>query len=218
MQRIQRAVSATGIGLLTWLTMGTAFAQQPSTRDTGQQPSSADQEQQPSRTGQMPSSTVGEIMTASATVQKVDLQKHEVSLKDAQGNEFMLDVPEGVTRLDNVKPGDKVTVTYKQSLALALKKGGSLTPTETQMAARKAGNLPGGMAGKQITASVKVVKVDPEANKITIKDNQGKTDTINVSDPQLQSQMKDIKPGDRIQASYTEAVAMSVTPKTKEQP
>lgn len=216
MQRIQRAVSATGIGLLTWLTMGTAFAQQPSAKDTGQ-PSAKDTGQQPS-TGQMPSSTVGEIMTASATVQKVDVKKRDVSLKDAQGNEFVVNVPEDVTRLENVKKGDKVTVTYKQSLALSLKKGGAMTPSETQMAERQAGNLPGGGAGRQITASVKVMKVDPEANKITVKDADGKTDTINVSDPQLQSQMKEIKPGDRIQATYTQAVAMSVQPKNKEQP
>lgn len=231
MQRIQRAVS-TGIGLLTFLAVGVAWAQQPSTNDTGTQPSNTQPStrdtgtqpgaQQPSTGAQrqqpMPSSTVGEVISATATVQSVDMKKRDVQLKDAEGNEFTLNVPEDVTRLDNIKKGDKVTVTYKQSLALALKKGGSLTPSETQMAARKAGNLPGGMMGRQITASVKVVKVDPEANKLTVKMNDGKTDTINVSDPQLQSQMKDIKPGDRIQASYTEAVAMSVTPKNKEMP
>jgi len=225
-------LSTTGVGLATWLTMGVGLAQQPSTNDTGRQPMGGDtQQQQPSGTerqqpsgmqqqqrGGTPSSVVGEVMTATATVEKVNMDKHNVSLKDNEGNEFVVNVPEDVTRLDNVKKGDQVRVTYKQSLALSLKKGGegAAAPSETQMRERAGGNLPGGMMGRQITTSAKITKIDPSANKLTVKTPDGTTDTINVSDPAMQADMKKLKVGDKIQATYTEAVAMSVTPKSKE--
>jgi Cu/Ag efflux protein CusF len=201
----RRIVSVAGIGLAACLSGGVALAQSPSSDN----PSGS--------AGGSPTSSVGEVMRASGTVQKVDMEKRDISLKDNRGEEFVVNVPEDVTRLDAVKKGDRVTLTYKQSLALSLKKAGeAMAPGETEMAARKPGALPGGMAGRQITASAKVTKVDPSNNKLTIRTADGTTDTINVTDPQIQADMKQIKVGDKIQATYTEAVAMSVTPKNKE--
>ncbi|HEY2745705.1 MAG TPA: hypothetical protein VGL86_13815 [Polyangia bacterium] len=221
MTRVGRFVTATGVGLLSWA--GVAVAQQPShtqqpsnTQQQQQQPSNTQQQQQPSgMQQQQPSETVmGQVITASATVQSVDMKKRDVSLKDADGNQFVVNVPSDVVGLDTLKKGDRVGVTYKQSLALALKKSGAATaPSETEIAARNANQ--GGVMGRQITASVKVTKVDPQNNKITFRDAAGKTDTINVNDPDIQSQLNQIKPGDKIQATYTQAIAMSVTPKNK---
>ncbi len=206
MNRLGRIVSATGIGLLSWT--GVALAQ---SAGDAQQPSSGSAAAQPS-------TSVGQVMSASATVEKVDLTKRDISLKGSDGNEFVVNVPENISRLDAVKKGDQVTVTYKQSLALSLKKGGGTlsAPSETQMSERNAGNLPGGAMGRQISAAVKVTKVDPDNNTITFKNASGTTDTINVTDPAMQSDLKQLKPGDKIRATYTEAVAMSVTPKNKE--
>ncbi|HEY1587427.1 MAG TPA: hypothetical protein VGH63_17140 [Polyangia bacterium] len=211
MKRLGRIVSATGFGLLSWT--GVAVAQTAGSAQQGNAPPPSSG----SAAGQPSSSTVGQVMSASATVEKVNLQKRDVSLKDSDGNEFVVNVPAEVSRLDAVKKGDRVSVTYKQSLALSLKKGGTMSaPSETQMSERNAGNLPGGSMGRQISAAVKVTKVDPENNKITFRDSSGTIDTINVTDPAMQSDLKQLKAGDKIRATYTEAVAMSVTPKNKE--
>ena len=72
------------------------------------------------------------------------------------------------------------------------------------------------MVAKKVSATVEVTKVDKAENELTIKGPTGDLDTIKVSDPQTQAQLENIKEGDRIKATYTEAVAISVTPKKKE--
>jgi len=193
--------------------------QQPSQMN---QPSSAQQPSQmnqPSQGGQaMPSTMTAEKMSASATIEKIDTKKRELSLRDDEGNRFMVQVPEDVTTFDKLKKGDKIDLDYYQSVALSLKKPmkGEAPSAGEEVATGSAPNLPGGMVARRITATATVQKVDVAANKVTIKAPNGKMDTINVSDPGLQSQLSNLKKGDRIKASYTEAMAITVSPKNKE--
>jgi hypothetical protein len=214
------------LALATFSTAGVALAdddqpgqaQQPSQMQQpsqGQMPSEA----QPPSQRPMPSQTTTQKMSASATVEKIDIKKRELSLKDEQGNQFMVEVPEDVTRFENIKKGDKVNVDYYESVALSLKKpekGEKPSASEMTMSGRAAGNLPGGMTGRRITATATVTKVDVANNKVSIKAPDGKMDTITVSDPGLQSDLGKLKKGDRIQATYTEAMAITVSPKNKE--
>ena len=93
----------------------------------------------------------------------------------------------------------------------------SLEKPSTDMSATKsqtltesmAGKLPGGMVAHQESGMVDVVKVDKDKNQITVKRPNGEMDVINVKDPDLQSHLSDIKEGDKIQASYTEAAVIS---------
>jgi Cu/Ag efflux protein CusF len=70
---------------------------------------------------------------------------------------------------------------------------------------------------KKVSATVEVEKVDTSANTITVKGPMGESDTIKVTDPAMQSQLANIKPGDKIQASYAQAIAVKVTPSSKQQ-
>jgi hypothetical protein len=81
------------------------------------------------------------------------------------------------------------------------------------MVEKASGHLPGGLVGSKITATAEVMKVDKANNKLTIKGPDGTVDTVNVTDPANQAQLAALKKGDHIQLTYTEAVAMSVTPK-----
>ena len=194
MKRAQRILSLLGMAFATVAMAGVA---------------SADQQ---------PTQKVAEKLSTTATVEKVDANKRELSLKDDQGNNLMVQVPEGVTRFDAIKKGDKIDLDYYQSVALSLKKPGQApSVSETTIAGRPAGNQPGATIGRKITASVEVMKVDPAQNKVTVKGPSGAMDTINVSDPGMQAKLGMLKKGDRIQASYTEALAASVMPKQKEQ-
>lgn len=204
---------------LALTTPGVAFAD-----DEQQQPQQQQQQQQPPTANQpsgMPTRTMAEKMSASATVEKVDTKKRELTLKDDKGNTFMVQVPEDVTNFENLKRGDKINIDYYQSVTLALKKSekGAAAPSggEQVVTERAAGNLPGGLVARKITAVATVQKVDPTTNNVTIKAPDGTVDTINVSDPSLQTQLSKMKKGDKIQASYTEAMAITVSPKSKEQ-
>ena len=158
-------------------------------------------------------------MTATATVEKVDTKKRQLSLKDDQGNTFKVNVPQEVERFDQIKKGDKITVDYYSSVALALKKGANgkaPSARETAMAERTPGPLPGGMVARKVTATAEIVKVDKTENKVTVKTPSGEMETIHVTDPAMQADLAKLKKGDKIQASYAEAVAITVTPQQKQ--
>jgi hypothetical protein len=156
-------------------------------------------------------------MSATGTVQKIDMSKREMTIKDSQGNTFMVTVPKDLPRFEAVKAGDKINLDYYQSMALTLNKASAQPGTnETAIVQPFSGNLPGGIVGKKITATVEVTNVDRANNKVMVKAADGTTDTINVTDPSMRSQLASLKAGDRIQVSYSEATAISFTPAGKE--
>ncbi|MGE3543726.1 MAG: hypothetical protein AB7L28_07330 [Kofleriaceae bacterium] len=150
-----------------------------------------------------------------ATVQKVDKNKRALTVKDAQGAQFKVNVPEDVTNFEGIDKGDRVAIDYYSSVALGLektKKGKKASGSETTMTERTPAPLPDGQIAPKISANAEVVKVDKAANKLTIKRPAGDMETIDVSDPQLRSRLTTLKKGDKIHASYTEAVAIRLTP------
>ena len=58
-----------------------------------------------------PSEVMAEKMSATATVTKINTSKRQLMLKDDQGHQFELDVPEKVTGFDQIKKGDNIRST-----------------------------------------------------------------------------------------------------------
>lgn len=163
-----------------------------------------------------PAETMSEKMSATVTVVKVNAAKRDLTVKDDQGNQFTVNVPEDVTRLDALKKGDKISIDYYESMTFALKKPGEPSSSTTTGTMHAPGTLPGGAKARLITNTAEVVNVDKSANKVTIKLPSGETDTIAVKDPAVQADLDKLKKGDKIKATYTQAVAISVTPQAKQ--
>jgi Cu/Ag efflux protein CusF len=198
----------------------------PSKQQPSQQPMGKEGEQgqmgkegQQGQMGGAGTEVMAERMSATATVEKVDMAKRKLTLKNEQGQTFKVDIPASIKNANKIKKGDKINLDYYSSVTLSLHKqepgGKAPSAEETEMGARTAAKLPGGVVAKEVTASAEVTKVDAANNMITLKLPGGDTDTIHVTDPQLQSKLSDIKVGDRIRAKYTEAVAITVTPPEK---
>jgi len=116
-----------------------------------------------------------------------------------------------VKNFAQIKVGDQVTVEYVESLALELKKGGGAPVAATAKegaAAAKPGERPGMVGGRQVTVVADVIDVNAETQVVTLKGPQ-RTVEMKVRDPE---QFKLIKKGDQVQATYTEAMAIAVTP------
>ncbi|MBE9581971.1 MAG: hypothetical protein IMF18_10165, partial [Proteobacteria bacterium] len=60
---------------------------------------------------------IWQVVSVTAEVQKVDLEKRELTIKDQQGNVSSFTVDKQVERLNEVKAGDKIKVDYYVSLA-----------------------------------------------------------------------------------------------------
>jgi hypothetical protein len=151
---------------------------------------------------------------ASALVTKVDKATRTITMKASSGEIFDVVAGDDVRNFDQIKAGDEVVVQYVRALTLEVKKsGGAASRTETTDAVQaKKGEKPGGAVGRQITVMADVTDVNPKAKTITLKGPKGNTVVLDVQNPE---QFKAVKKGDKVEAVYTEALAISVEPGTK---
>jgi hypothetical protein len=151
------------------------------------------------------------IAEITATVTAVDKASRTVTLKGPKGNEVDVVAGDQVKNFDQIKVGDQVTAQYQESLTLELKKTkGKLDATEKAGAVRAApGERPAGAVGRQVTVLADVVKVDQPNSIISLKGPKGRVVDLKVRN---QDHFKVVKVGDQVEAVYTEAMAIAVTP------
>ncbi len=150
-------------------------------------------------------------VTETFTIVAIDHTNRIVSLKDKDGMvDSVLAGPE-VKRFDALKVGDKVTVTYQESVVYEIHKPGT-TPAPAGGQAgivRTPGEKPGGTISRQLTATVTVTAIDMNVPSVTIKMEDGTVSSFKVED---KKNLEGVKVGDRVQITYTQALAISVEP------
>ena len=153
-----------------------------------------------------------QVVTATATVQSVDPATREVVLKMPKGDTHKIVAGDEVRNFDQIKAGDKVKVKYMEALAVELKKDGKAVVgrSDTGMMSRAAaGQKPGGVATREVSVTADVVGVDTHKNIVHVKNERGEIIDLQLADP---AQTKLVKKGDQVQATYTEALAISLEP------
>jgi Cu/Ag efflux protein CusF len=152
-----------------------------------------------------------EVVKIAATVTAIDKATRAITLKGPKGNEMSMTAGPEVKNIDQIQVGDQVTLEYIEALSLQLKKGGGLPVARTEQAgaaAAKPGEKPAGAVGRQVTVVADVVEVNEQSKVVTLKGPQ-RTVELKVRDPE---QLKLIKKGDQVEATFTEAMAIAVTP------
>lgn len=154
------------------------------------------------------------VIEVEAQVVDINKKTRDIKFKTKDGETTSVKVGTEVENLAQIKKGDNLKVRYLESLTLELKKGGGnpIAVSETSDIVRNAaGQKPGGMALEQITATGTITKLDKKTQQVTVKGPK-RTVVIHV-------QKKDIfdtlKKGDQIEATYVEALAVSVQPLKK---
>ncbi len=154
------------------------------------------------------------VAEATATVVEINNSTRVVKLKSANGR--MLDVVCGdeVKNFAQIHVGDNVKVSYKEALTLELKK--TRAPLKASASVSTAGAAPGSQpaatTGVEITVLADVVAVDPVKSTISLKGPAGNVIDLKVYNP---DQFKVVKKGDQVEAVYTQAMAVAVTPVPK---
>lgn len=154
---------------------------------------------------------VASVVRITASVEGVDAANRTVTLKGPRGRVVTLPVGSEVQNFDQVKAGDIVVVRYLEALSLDLKKSGTgiRERTETQtIAPTKPGERPTAAEARQLTVVADVVGVDPKRQLVTLRGPR-RTVEVKVRDP---NQLKLLKVGDQVEATYTEAAAISIEP------
>jgi len=152
------------------------------------------------------------VVSANATVESVDPGTRTVVLKMPNGEKHSIVATDEVRNFDQIKPGDHVKAKYMESLAVELKKNGKAVVGRSDtgsMERAAAGHKPGGAAIREVSVTADVVGVDTKKNIVHLKNEHGEIVDLQLHDPE---QVKLVKKGDQVQATYTEALAVALEP------
>jgi len=159
--------------------------------------------------------SIARAVELSAQVVGIDKATRTVTLKGPKGNIVDVVASDEVRNFDQIRLGDHLFVRYLESLTLELMKtkGGVREPVEREAAARaQPGERPAVAGARQITVIADVIGVDPAKKTITLKGPKGNVMVLDVHNP---DQFKVVKKGDQVEATYTQALAVSVEPAPK---
>jgi hypothetical protein len=157
-----------------------------------------------------PSWKTAAMVKETATVEAIDHSTRMVTLKGPKGKSVTFKASDEVRNLAQVKVGDEVKFAYYESLAVRVLKKGEAFPTAGESAAMsraKAGEKPAGAVGTETNVNATITAIDKKANTVTLKGEGGKTVTVTPLRPE---KLDEVKVGDRLAITYTEAIAVSV--------
>ncbi len=148
-------------------------------------------------------------VTETFTIVAIDHTNRIVTLKDKDGLVDSVYAGPEVQRFDALKVGDKVTFKYYESVVYQIHKPGATPPPAGGQAGitRTPGAKPGGTVSRQLTATVTVTAIDMNVPSVTIKMDDGSVSSFKVED---KKNLEGVKVGDRVQITYTQALAISV--------
>ena len=157
---------------------------------------------------------MAQTVEANATITAIDKATRGITLKSPQGDVVQVTAGPEVKNFDQLQVGDVVKIGYLEALVLELRKGGGLKVEKADTAgaaAAQPGAKPAAAVGRQVIVVGDVIKLDAATQTVTVKGPE-RTVELKARDPE---QFKLIAVGDQIQATYTEAVAIEVTPVAK---
>lgn len=160
---------------------------------------------------------VSETVKLTATVKSVDYEKRLITLQGQDGKAMTVEASPEVKRLKEIKAGDMVVINYTQAIAVELKKAGSASGVSVKEDVKraKASEKPGISGEREVKSTVSIDAVDLKNNIVTFTGPQGNVNIVAVKRPQMREFLKTLKVGDKVDVTFTEAVAVSVEPAPK---
>jgi len=149
-------------------------------------------------------------LTAVVTITAIDQATRSITLRAENGDEDTYTAGPDVTRFNQLKKGDKIRATYKESLVFQVRKPGTAsTPSSDAIGGGRIKEVPGGVVGTQQTRTVTVKAVDMNVPSITVTSQDGRTITRKIGD---KKNLEGVHAGDRIDITYTQALMLNAEP------
>ena len=145
----------------------------------------------------------------------MDQSTREVVLRGPEGNLVTVTAGPEVRNLAQVRRGDRVHVTYGAALAVEMAPpGGAGPPAEvaTGMARAEPGARPAGAVGQRVRARVRIQEVDPVTGRVAFVGPQGVRRVVTPQNPAMADFARRLRPGDEVDMTYAESVAVRVEP------
>ena len=150
---------------------------------------------------------------ATAEVTAVDKATRMITLRREDGQLFEVKATSEVRNFEQIAVGDQLRVQYKATLTASLRpEGESAKSAEGVLAAGRApaGAKPAGAAGVALSVRVKIESIDRDHDLVVFSLASGELVTHRVATAEGRKFASNLKVGDTVQLSYTEAVAASI--------
>ena len=144
-----------------------------------------------------------------ATIQAIEASSRSITLRDDRGNVDTYTVSDSVKRFNELKVGQKLNITYYESVVFqVLKPGetGSGTSFDAALSRAKSA-LPAGTVATQDKATVTIKAVHPAVPSVTVVTADGRTVSRKIENKKY---IEGLKAGDKVDITYTRAVVTSV--------
>jgi predicted small lipoprotein YifL len=153
------------------------------------------------------------MSTTVATIEGIDLKTRMVKLRSLEGRLFTIHVGEEAVNLPQAKVGDKVEITYAQSLEVRMAEPGEVrNETGTLIGGAKPGSKPAGVEITETIITATILDLDKVNELATLKMADGSVATVKVQNP---ANLHRVKVGDTIAITYIEAVGIRVIGKKR---
>ncbi|NDG50335.1 MAG: hypothetical protein EBY30_15150 [Rhodospirillales bacterium] len=155
--------------------------------------------------------------TLVGVVETIDLPTREVLIRGNAGSQsgMLLTMVAGraVQRLDQIRPGDRVTVTYYQALAARAGRPLSTSPLPFAGASfEREAQRPGGEITRVRSGRVTITALDRDTNTVSFVGPNNISRTVTVQNPEIQSFIRSLRVGEQVDLIYEEALAISISP------
>jgi hypothetical protein len=141
-----------------------------------------------------------------ATVVSVDMTTRDVVLSTPDGRQTTVVAGPNVTNLGRLNPGDRLTITINDAIAVQMATPGS-PPVGTGASATA-------VNGRSINAAARVtiVSAATDGTTVTFTGANGVTHTIDVLDPGMQAFVRRLKAGDQVDVAYGAEIVVRLDP------
>jgi hypothetical protein len=166
---------------------------------------------------QAPDVVLTDTLTMKATVEAVDQAQREVTLRGEDGQTAKLKVDKTVRNLDQVQPGDQLTVEFLAATAVFIRTpeaaagaaGSSPPAAERSAMVAPRGDKPAGVMTETVQVTATIDDIDYAKRQAVLRGPQGNLRRIHVDD-RIEN-LERFKKGDTVLIKHTEAVAIAVT-------
>jgi hypothetical protein len=149
-----------------------------------------------------------------AIVRDIDPEKRELTLAMPNGALITLVVDEQVTRFDKIRRGDVVRTTYSEAVSVKLRKTRTVPEVKVEESLSREPDKvkPAVKSLRQVTTTATIESIAADFNSVRLKGSDGKIEAVDVRNPDNLRMLRsgEVKVGDQIDITYTQAVAISV--------
>jgi Cu/Ag efflux protein CusF len=151
-----------------------------------------------------------EVVKATATVEKIDLEKRKVTLLLDDGKKKTFKVDNRVQNLAQVKVGDHLAMSFTEEILIVVGKSNEApgAASAEQVTVAPNGAKPGVLMVETSAISAQILAVDAQNHRVTLLDPDGKKKTIKIS--KKVTNLDDLKVGETVDMLMTDSTVIEI--------